>query len=111
MSLPGERRVKDCGWPPEEMESALALEAEMQRQDEEEAAKADARNSLESFILQARGLSGPPPFPPLLHAVGDQGGRSGLLLVSCGVSLALSCVPPLTHRCGALSARGNTAGR
>jgi hypothetical protein len=39
-------------WTPEAIEDAVSLEAEMQLRDAEEAAKADARNALESFILQ-----------------------------------------------------------
>lgn len=40
-----------ASWPDEALAAAVALEGAMQQQDAEEAAKADARNALESFIL------------------------------------------------------------
>jgi len=43
-----------ASWPDEALAAAVALEGAMQQQDAEEAAKADARNALESFILSTR---------------------------------------------------------
>jgi len=43
-----------ASWPDEALAAAVALEGAMQEQDAEEAAKADARNALESFILSTR---------------------------------------------------------
>ena len=47
-------------WSEAGLQAAIALEADMQQQDAEEAAKADARNALESFILSVCTPVAPP---------------------------------------------------